>query len=127
MPKSRGSGTATETPPAKTPLKNIRRGSTERLMRDMDRLLQLAGLDEAIRVAADEVDEQLVRAVAVGDELRGEGIERGGIPIRGCPALRVRIILGDEARTRESVVAQGGPERGEVFERRTVECSGRVD
>src|SRR5438552_8649668 len=96
MPTSRGSGTATVAPPAKTPRRTVRREMT--VLRRPISFLLFARLDESEGVARDEIDERLVDVVAAARESNCETVQRGPVdPVRAAPE-RVRVHLADEAR-----------------------------
>src|SRR5258708_1584143 len=96
MPRSRGSGTATEAPPAKTPRRTVRRGIT--VLRRPISFLLFSRLDESERVTRDEVDEHRVDPVAAARESDGETVERGRIDLVRLPSESVRVDLAEEAR-----------------------------
>src|SRR5216684_3193259 len=125
MPRSRGSGTATEAPPAKTPRRTVRRGIT--VLRRPISFLLFARLDESEGITGDEVDQHLVDPVAAARELGGETVERGPIDLVRLPSERVRVHLADEAWPEDCLLLHRRAELGEVVELRPVELTRRVD
>src|SRR5258706_16345767 len=125
MPTSRGSGTATDAPPAKRPRRTVRRGIT--VLRRPISFLLLARLEESEGIAGDQVDQHRVDLVAAARESGGETVERGPIDLVRTASERVRVHLADQARPEDFFLLHRRAELREAAEFDPVEVPRRVD
>src|SRR6266700_413910 len=106
MPAMRGSGIATPMPPASIPRRTVRRGRTKRDMSlSFSRLLG-GDFDEAVGVAGNDIDQQLVGMMTVCVELLAQAGDDGGIDVDWRPCLCMLVHLGDEAACCVRVISQ---------------------